>query len=98
MKISQIDIFPVTIPLKGSFRNAHAVRTSQNSIVLRVLGDEGVDGVGNVDPDPGYSIERFSTLLFDFIHLCKLGPYLLPPSSRFELSQIPKNQNVPFSP
>lgn len=63
MKITKIDVFPLTIPLKGSFRNAHAAKTSQNSIVLRVLADEGVVGVGNVDPDPGYSEESFSETL-----------------------------------
>ncbi|MFQ5842076.1 MAG: mandelate racemase/muconate lactonizing enzyme family protein [Thermodesulfobacteriota bacterium] len=63
MKISKIDIFPLTIPLKGSFRNARLAKTSQNSIVLKVQTDEGVDGVGNVDPDPGYSEESFSETL-----------------------------------
>ncbi|MCZ6625430.1 MAG: hypothetical protein O7B35_14570 [Deltaproteobacteria bacterium] len=63
MKISQIDIFPVRISLKGSFRNAHLAKTGQDSIIVRVLGSEEVEGVGNIDPDPGYSEESFSETL-----------------------------------
>lgn len=63
MKITRIDIFPVRIPLKGVFRNSHLARISQDSIVVRVLADEGVTGVGDVDPDPGYSEESFAETL-----------------------------------
>ncbi len=63
MKISSIDIFPLSIQLKGSFRNAHRVKTCQNSIVLKVQTNDGVEGIGNVDPDPGYSEESFSETL-----------------------------------
>ena len=63
MKISKIDIFPLSIPLKGFFRNARLAKTCQQSIVLKVHTDEGTEGVGNVDPDPGYSEESFSEIL-----------------------------------
>ncbi len=63
LKISRIDTFPVRIPLKGSFSNAHGKRAAQESIVLRVVADENVWGLGNVDPDPGYSEESFSETL-----------------------------------
>lgn len=63
MRISQIEVFSLHIPLKGAFRNAHGVKSAQNSIVLRIIADEGVIGVGNVDPDPGYSEESFSETL-----------------------------------
>ena len=63
MKLSKIEVFSLNIPFKGSFRNAHGVKSGQNSIVLRILTDEGVTGLGNVDPDPGYSEESFSETL-----------------------------------
>ncbi|MBI4528404.1 MAG: hypothetical protein HY695_31810 [Deltaproteobacteria bacterium] len=63
MKVTRVDIFPLSVPLKGVFKNAHAVRTSQESIVLIVQTDEGFTGLGNVDPDPGYSEESFSDTL-----------------------------------
>jgi muconate cycloisomerase len=63
MKITRIDVFPVRIPLKAEFRNSHLARISQDSIVVRVLADEGVMGVGDVDPDPGYSEESFADTL-----------------------------------
>ena len=55
MRISAIEVIPVAVPLKGGFRNAHAVKTVQHSIVTRVETDAGLAGYGNVDPSPGYS-------------------------------------------
>ena len=63
MKIAAIDIFPLRIPLKGVFRNAHDTKTRQDSIVVRVRTDEGAVGLGNVDPDPGHSEESFGETL-----------------------------------
>ncbi len=63
MRIAGIDIHPLRIPLKGVFRNAHDTKTRQDSIVVRVGTDEGVSGVGNVDPDPGHSEESFDETL-----------------------------------
>lgn len=63
MVISHIDIFPVRVPLKGLFRNAHTARTIQESIIVRVRADEEIVGLGNVDPDPGYSEESFPEIL-----------------------------------
>ena len=79
MKISKVDIFPLRVPLKRSFRNAHVVRSHQDSIVLRVQTDEGLEGLGNVDPDPGYSEEGFSDTLAAIRkladHLIGLDPF-----------------------
>ena len=63
MRITGIDIHPLRIPLKGVFRNAHDTKTRQDSIVVRVRTDEGISGLGNVDPDPGHSAESFSETL-----------------------------------
>ena len=63
MRITGIDIRPLRIPLKGVFRNAHDTKTRQDSVVVCVRTDEGVTGVGNVDPDPGHSEESFDQTL-----------------------------------
>lgn len=63
MKIARIDIHPLQIPLKGVFRNAHDTKTRQESIVVCVRTDEGITGLGNVDPDPGHSEESFGETL-----------------------------------
>ncbi len=55
MKIAGIDTWLVEIPLRGAFRNAHTVKSVQQSVVVRVRTDAGLDGAGNVDPSPGYS-------------------------------------------
>ena len=63
MRITGIDIHALQIPLKGVFRNAHDTKTRQDSIVVRVRTDEGITGLGNVDPDPGHSEESFGETL-----------------------------------
>jgi len=63
MRITGIEIHPLRIPLKGVFRNAHDTKTRQDSVVVCVRTDEGVTGVGNVDPDPGHSEESFDQTL-----------------------------------
>ena len=47
MKISRIEIIPIDIPYKTPFRVSYGGITSGSYIILRVLTDEGVDGVGS---------------------------------------------------
>jgi L-alanine-DL-glutamate epimerase-like enolase superfamily enzyme len=63
LKISKIDVFPLSIPLKKVFENAHAARTTQESVVVFVRTAEDLIGLGNVDPDPGYSEQAFAETL-----------------------------------
>ncbi len=57
MRIQEIEIIPVRIPFKKLFRTSHSARTHQESIIIKVYTDEGIMGIGNVDPSPGYSTE-----------------------------------------
>jgi muconate cycloisomerase len=75
VKISKIEVFGLNIPLRGSFRSAHGIKSGQNSIVVRVVANEGFAGVGNVDPDAGYSEESFSATLATIRE--RLAPNLL---------------------
>jgi L-alanine-DL-glutamate epimerase-like enolase superfamily enzyme len=47
MKISRVEIIPVDIPYKIPFRVSYGGVTSGSQIILRIVTDEGVDGVGS---------------------------------------------------
>jgi L-alanine-DL-glutamate epimerase-like enolase superfamily enzyme len=55
VRVTAVDAWLVEVPLRGAFRNAHAVKSTLRSAVTRVVTDAGLEGVGNVDPTPGYS-------------------------------------------
>ncbi len=55
MKVTDVKVGAVTVPLQGTFTTAHGSLSTQRSVVARVDTDEGVEGWGNVDPAPGYS-------------------------------------------
>jgi L-alanine-DL-glutamate epimerase-like enolase superfamily enzyme len=55
MRVTSIEPCLVAVPIRGAFKNAHAVKTVQRSVVVRVRTDAGLEGAGNVDPSPGYS-------------------------------------------
>ncbi len=47
MKINRVEIIPVDIPYKIPFRVSYGGVTSGSQIILRILTDEGIDGVGS---------------------------------------------------
>lgn len=47
MKIARVEIIPVDIPYKTPFRVSYGGVTSGSQIILRIVTDEGVDGVGS---------------------------------------------------
>jgi L-alanine-DL-glutamate epimerase-like enolase superfamily enzyme len=47
MKINKVEIIPVDIPYKLPFRVSYGGVTSGSYIILRIVTDEGVDGVGS---------------------------------------------------
>ncbi|MBU6257461.1 MAG: hypothetical protein KGJ30_03445 [Burkholderiales bacterium] len=58
LPIRQVEVFGVAVPLAaGGFRNAYMVKTTQRSVIVRVRGQDGAVGLGNIDPSPGYSVE-----------------------------------------
>ena len=63
MRVTSIEACLVAVPLRGAFKNAHAVKTVQKSVVVRVKTDAGLEGAGNVDPSPGYSEVTPETIL-----------------------------------
>ena len=47
MKISRVEIIPIDIPYKTPFRVSYGGVTSGSQIILRIVTDEGLDGVGS---------------------------------------------------
>src|SRR5438045_78097 len=57
MRIVQIEPMIVEIPLREPVTGVHGVTSVQSSVLVRVVGDDGVEGWGDVDPTPGYTLE-----------------------------------------
>jgi L-Ala-D/L-Glu epimerase len=47
MKINRVEIIPVDIPYKIPFRVSYGGITSGSQIIVRIITDEGIDGVGS---------------------------------------------------
>jgi muconate cycloisomerase len=62
--ISKVEVFGVAVPLVGGgFKNAYVTKTVQKSAIIRVTDSDGVVGLGNIDPSPGYSVESIEDSL-----------------------------------
>ena len=57
MRIVGIESMIVEVPLKEPVTGVHGVTTVQKSVLVRVTGDDGLEGWGDVDPTPGYTLE-----------------------------------------
>ena len=57
MRIVRIESMIVEVPLREPVTGVHGVTAVQQSVLVRVLGDDGVEGWGDVDPTPGYTLE-----------------------------------------
>ncbi|OPY66571.1 MAG: L-Ala-D/L-Glu epimerase [Syntrophorhabdaceae bacterium PtaU1.Bin034] len=58
MKISKVEIIPIDIPYKTPFRVSYGGVTSGSQIILRIVTDEGVDGVGSSIGFPKVGLNR----------------------------------------
>jgi muconate cycloisomerase len=56
MKIVAVEPYIVEVPLRQPARGVHGVTAVQRSVLVRVAAGDGVDGWGDVDPTPGYSL------------------------------------------
>lgn len=71
MKIEQVDLFHIRIPLVAPFETSFGVTTERESIIARIIAD-GVAGWGEcvADQDPGYAYETVVTawhIISDFL-------------------------------
>ena len=56
MRVATVTPILVDVPLVSPVRGVHGTTAVQRSVLVRVTTDEGVEGWGNVDPTPGYSL------------------------------------------
>jgi muconate cycloisomerase len=56
MRVVTVTPILVEVPLKRAVQGVHGTTAVQRSVLVRVTTDEGVEGWGNVDPTPGYSL------------------------------------------
>ncbi|HEY9281738.1 MAG TPA: mandelate racemase/muconate lactonizing enzyme family protein [Eoetvoesiella sp.] len=63
MRIEQVEVIGVAVPLVGDYKTAHSSKSIQKSVVVRITASDGAVGIGNVDPSPGYSPETFDQTL-----------------------------------
>jgi muconate cycloisomerase len=56
MRIVAVEPCIVEVPLRRPARGVHGVTAVQRSVLVRVATAEGVEGWGDVDPTPGYSL------------------------------------------
>ena len=57
MRIVQIEPMIVEVPLREPVTGVHGVTSVQQSVLVRVWSDDGLEGWGDVDPTPGYTLE-----------------------------------------
>jgi len=56
MKIMTVEPFVVEVPMRAPIKGVHGETSVQRSVLVRVVTDAHVEGWGNVDPTPGYSL------------------------------------------
>ncbi|HEV8438513.1 MAG TPA: enolase C-terminal domain-like protein [Methylomirabilota bacterium] len=74
MRIAEIEPVLVEVPLRAAVHGVHGPVTVQRSVLVHVTADEGMEGWGNVDPSPGYSVVSAMDV-YDTVG--RLGPALL---------------------
>src|SRR4029450_6378428 len=56
MRVATVTPILVEVPLANAVRGVHGTTPVPRSVLVRVSTDEGIEGWGNVDPTPGYSL------------------------------------------
>ena len=56
MRIVSLTPMLVDVPLRSAAHGVHGTTAVQRSVLVRVTTDDGIEGWGNVDPTPGYSL------------------------------------------
>jgi L-alanine-DL-glutamate epimerase-like enolase superfamily enzyme len=56
MRIAAVEPVIVDVPTREPVKGVHGVTRTQRSVLVRLATDRGIDGWGNVDPSPGYTL------------------------------------------
>src|SRR5712692_11369583 len=71
MRIVGIESMIVEVPLKEPVTGVHGVTSVQKSVLVRVTTEDGVEGWGDVDPTPGYTLESVDDIAAGVDRLAK---------------------------
>lgn len=56
MRIVSIEPITVEVPMRAPVSGVHGITRVQRSVLVRIGTDEDIEGWGNVDPSPGYTL------------------------------------------
>ena len=56
MRIVAVEPMIVEVPMRAPVKGVHGVTLAQRSVLVRVATDAEIEGWGNVDPSPGYTL------------------------------------------
>lgn len=56
MRISAIEPIIIEVPTRAPVVGVHGITRAQRSVLVRIGTEDGVEGWGNVDPSPGYTL------------------------------------------
>ena len=56
MRIAAVEPIIVEVPTREPVKGVHGVTLTQRSVLVRVATDRGIEGWGDVDPSPGYTL------------------------------------------
>ncbi len=73
MKINKVEIIPVDIPQKTAFRTSTGAPIAGRHIIIKVLTDEGVEGVGNSNSFTNFTPEIAMLMMKNIVSQALLG-------------------------
>ena len=56
MRIVAVEPIIVEVPMRAPVSGVHGITRAQRSVFVRIATDSGIEGWGNVDPSPGYTL------------------------------------------
>ena len=56
MRIVAVEPMIVEVPMRAPVKGVHGLTRVQRSVLVRIATDAEIEGWGNVDPSPGYTL------------------------------------------
>lgn len=74
MRILTIQPMIVEVPTREPVSGVHGITREQRSVLVRVTTDDGIEGWGDVDPSPGYTLMSADDI---YAAIARLAPQLI---------------------
>jgi len=88
MRIKEVLVSPLRIPLKKPFVTSRATQTFANIVIVRIRDNEGTEGFGEADPRPHITGETLESTTY------ALRNYLAPAFKGIEFEHVAQVHNV----